>query len=323
MGGFGIMLFMPAYFLLQKDILDYKSLLLFETLFFANPHLISSYLRVYTQKAEIEKYQIYTIYIPIFLLTILVLTYGLNGLWWIGSVYFYWQWWHHARQSFGIGRKYAKYQLNVSNFDLSLNDYIIWVLASIGIILKSNLANDYYEGIPLRVLHLPGALTSLLVALGICFISFYLARQIYLWFKNKTLQMAFLAHLSFHSLVFIVFFGLLPNDLGIIAASFWHCTQYIYFVRNHQEQKLNNGALKGSIWTMLLHKNNWLIYLISLFMFSFLLPILKINLNNLHVSALLFSFSMGLTFHHYLLDAVIWTRKEISWSLSLPSKATV
>ncbi len=321
MGGLGLLLFLPAYFLLQKGIIDYKSLLLFEGIFFASPHLFSSYFRAYTDSEEIKRYTIYTAYLPIVLFLILfsyIYFYGLNTLWIIGSIYFYWQWWHHARQSFGLGRQYQKQSnFTLNNLDLSLNDYALWSTAILGILLKSSLADNHYEGIPIKTFVLPNIVFYIFIFLIIFYLLFYTARQVYLHTNQKIIQSNFLIHLILQSIVFIWLFGLLPTDIGIIGASFWHCTQYITFVKNHQKHKALNQLIKNPFWYNLFAKENWFIYLGILFIFSCLLPILKFNLSNLEINGLALAFSLSLTFHHYLLDGILWTKNEIKWSLGL------
>jgi len=319
MGGFGVLLFGPAYALLQRGIIDYKSLLLFEASFFANPHLMSTYFRTYTCKAEFERYKPYTLYLLILLIIGLALcinSFGFQFLWILGSVYFYWQWWHHSRQSYGLGRKYQhskEYQL--SPLDSKLNDLVIWSVAILGIALKSNLAGDRYENIPIKVLHLPIDLIVFLLISVLVYIIFYLGRQLHLMLTHKIVQGLFLIHWAIQSFVFICFFGLLPTDIGIIAASFWHCTQYISYTHCHQQRKANSNMLQHPFWKNLFQTDNWMVYLGVLLAFSFLIPAFKVGFGALQLSSLALAFSMGLTFHHYILDGLIWTRKEIEWSL--------
>lgn len=321
MGGLGLLLFVPAYFLLQKGIIDYKSLLLFEGIFFASPHLFSSYFRSYTDLEEMKRHKIYTLYLPIVLFFILfsfIHLFGLNTLWIIGSIYFYWQWWHHARQSFGLGRQYQRQNnFNLSKLDVTFNDYALWLTALLGILLKSSSAGQYYEGIPIRTFVLPNIVLITFIGLIIFYLLFYTARQVYLFKQQKVIQSKFLIHLILQSLVFIYLFGLLPTDIGIIGASFWHCTQYITFVKKHQKQKAINQLIKNPFWHNLFAKENWFMYLTILFIFSGLLPVLKFNLSTLQINGLALAFSLSLTFHHYLLDGILWTKNEIKWSLGL------
>ncbi|MDX1919552.1 MAG: hypothetical protein SFU25_02325 [Candidatus Caenarcaniphilales bacterium] len=321
MGGFGVLLFAPAYSLLQNGLIDYKSLLLFEGIFFANPHLVSSYLKAYTEKAEIERNKFYTIYTPLLLLAVLccfVYSFGSSFIWVLGSVYFYWQWWHHARQSFGLGRQFqrrAQIQ-TLENFDYKLNDIALWSVAVLGICLKSNVAGDYYEGIPIRSLHLPLPLVFAILIGVFLVAAFFISRQIQIFYKHKIVQWAFITHWFTQSFVFICFFGLLPTDIGIIAASFWHCTQYISFVKKHQEEKANRGFIENTFWSNLFNKENWTNYLIILITLSLVLPALNLGIRTMQINAIALGYSLAITFHHYILDAVLWTRKEVEWSLN-------
>lgn len=320
MGGFGVLLFAPAYSMLQKGIIDYKTLLLFEGSFFAAPHLMSTYFRTYTEKAELERYKAYTIYLPVLLvlgIALFIHYFGVNFLWVLGSIYFYWQWWHHARQSFGLGRKYQRSnEYEISDSDKRVNDLAIWAVAILGIVLKSNAAGDHYETIPIKAIHLPLFVTYSLIALAGVYIFFFIGRQLYLASSKQTIQAQFLTHWLIQSFVFICFFGLLPTDIGIIAASFWHCTQYISYVHEHQEKKVSNNILQHPFFQNLFSRDNWLVYLGVLITVSFVLPALRLGFQALQLNSLALAFSIAVTFHHYILDGVIWTRNEINWSLN-------
>jgi hypothetical protein len=320
MGGFGVLFFTPFYLLLQKGFISYKALLLFESIFFANPHLVASYLRAYTDKAETNRYKFYTLLLPLIIFAAIasfIHFLGLNFIWTIGSLYFYWQWWHHSRQSFGIGRKYqANLKGSLEQIDFKLNDLAIWSVAICGIALKSTAARDYYEGIPIRTLHLPAIFVQVIIGITLLLCTAFLLRQVWLLLSKQIIQSNFLIHWMIQSFVFICFFGLLPTDIGIIAASFWHCTQYMSHVRNHQEVKVSNGLLAQPFWKAIYPKENWFSYLVFLITISLSLLLVKLGLSSLNVLALVFGFSMTITLHHYLLDAVLWTSKEVNWSLN-------
>jgi hypothetical protein len=325
MGGFGIIFFAVTYSIYLKGLIDFKTMALLDAFLFASPHLFSSYLRVYSDKAEVERYKVVSFVIPII---IILITYSIihfsemSLLWTLGSVYFYWQWWHHARQSFGIGRKY-QFSLNekLSDLDLKLNDITLWSIAILGICLKSNIVGDHYEGIPLKVIHLPIPLVSFVVVVTSLIGVIFVGRQLFIAFSKNIIQTSFLAHLGVHSLVFIMFFGLLPTDIGILAASMWHCTQYMSYVKGHQQIKAERNLLSNRFLSYLFKEENIYIYFAVLFLFSLSIPLSRFSLQELQLNTLALSFSMALTFHHYILDGVVWTKREITWSLSPKNEA--
>jgi hypothetical protein len=277
MGGFGIIFFAVTYSIYLKGLIDFKTMALLDAFLFASPHLFSSYLRVYSDKAEVERYKVVSFVIPII---IILITYSIihfsemSLLWTLGSVYFYWQWWHHARQSFGIGRKY-QFSLNekLSDLDLKLNDITLWSIAILGICLKSNIVGDHYEGIPLKVIHLPIPLVSFVVVVT--------------------------------SLIGVIFVG----------------TQYMSYVKGHQQIKAERNLLSNRFLSYLFKEENIYIYFAVLFLFSLSIPLSRFSLQELQLNTLALSFSMALTFHHYILDGVVWTKREITWSLSPKNEA--
>jgi hypothetical protein len=324
MGLFGVLLFLPAYLLLAKGVIDYKSLLLFESMFFATPHLMSTYLKAFTDKAELQRHKFACLALPFIMLLFIaafIKMFGMQLLWSLGSVYFYWQWWHHARQSFGLGRIFQREDLQnlhlteqTSNKSSALiNDCALWAVAILGICLKSNQAGDYYEGVPIRVIHLPLEVIGMVAFCCIACLFVFATKQIELYQAHQKLETRFIVHLTIQSFVFVVFFGLLPTDIGIIAASFWHCTQYITFVKAHQKGKVEHSLIQLDVWKNIFSKQNIFVYFAVLFCLSLLLPLSRYGLTKLQMNTLAFAFGMTLTFHHYILDAIFWTKGEMQW----------
>ena len=84
----------------------FTPILIFDLWFLGYHHVVSTYTRLcFDRKSLSEHWPLLAGLLPVVALVTLAAAYAL-GLWIIVSVYFYWQWFHYTRQSWGISRAY-------------------------------------------------------------------------------------------------------------------------------------------------------------------------------------------------------------------------
>ena len=74
------------------------------------------------------------------------------GLWAIVSVYFYWQWFHYTRQSWGISRMYRGKDREALYEDGWIDQAIFYALPVLGILYRSYQDPGKFLGLDLRVI---------------------------------------------------------------------------------------------------------------------------------------------------------------------------
>ncbi|MDX1918071.1 MAG: hypothetical protein SFT81_02885 [Candidatus Caenarcaniphilales bacterium] len=318
MGGFGVLLFGIFYLSAHFTPWSMPILIVAEGALFATPHFLSTFVRVLSDPAETERHRFNLFLLPILLFAGLMswsTLFGTEMIWIFGSLYFYWQWWHHARQSFGLGRYYQSQDQILAPQDRLLNDLALWTVALLGIALRSTAAGEQYEGIPIQTIHLPVSSLSYIFSACVIVVLFFLIKRLPSLIFNPSSR-PFFIHWLIQSFVFVVFFGLLPAGLGIIAASLWHCTQYLTYSWRHQQKKHQSVGFANLPLSKIFQPKAIIFYLGGLI----ILALIKFQFDRqvifpAQIAGLAFAYSLAINFQHYILDGILWTRKEIDWSL--------
>src|SRR5262245_45219039 len=101
----------PAVAILTGAVVNWQPhlfapILIFDLWFLGYHHVIATYTRLcFDQKSFAEHWGLLVILLPAVTVATLIVVY-LFGLWTVVSLYFYWQWFHYTRQSWGISRSY-------------------------------------------------------------------------------------------------------------------------------------------------------------------------------------------------------------------------
>ena len=71
-------------------------------------HVISTYTRLCFDRGSFRRHRFLVLWLPFLVLAAtLALALGF-GLWVLGSIYLYWQWFHYTRQSWGVSQIYRR-----------------------------------------------------------------------------------------------------------------------------------------------------------------------------------------------------------------------
>ena len=100
---------------------------------FGYHHVIATYTRLcFDRKSFSEHWPLIVVFLPLVAIGTLAVAYFV-GLWVIVSIYFYWQWFHYTRQSWGISRVYRGKQRGALYEDGGLDQAIFYALTVLGI----------------------------------------------------------------------------------------------------------------------------------------------------------------------------------------------
>ena len=80
-------------------------ILIFDLWFLGYHHVVATYTRLCFDRKSFSEHWPLVALLPLVALGTLAAAYMI-GLWVIVSIYFYWQWFHYTRQSWGISRAY-------------------------------------------------------------------------------------------------------------------------------------------------------------------------------------------------------------------------
>ena len=112
-------------------------ILLIDLWFLGYHHVIATYTRLCFDKASLEssKFLIFGLMPLVALATIVIAVAA--GLWAVVTIYFYWQWFHYTRQSWGVSRAYRGKEPDALYEDGWSDQAIFYALPVIGILYRS------------------------------------------------------------------------------------------------------------------------------------------------------------------------------------------
>jgi hypothetical protein len=100
-------------------------------------HVISTYTRLCFDRESFARWHSLMFLLPVIALATIALAW-LVGVWAVFSLYFYWQWWHYTRQSWGISRAYRAKDREALYEDGWLDQAIFYSLPILGILYRSS-----------------------------------------------------------------------------------------------------------------------------------------------------------------------------------------
>lgn len=278
-------------------------------------HVISTFTRLTFDKDSFEEHRFLMTWLPLMVLTAVTLVCIAFGVWILTTVYFYWQWWHYTRQSYGISRIYQRRA--GLNSDI-LHKLVTYGLPAWGILHRSSQAPEQFLFTEVRVVPVPMWLEIVVATLTIVALGWWVLRTIRDWSSNS-LSVAHTLYLGTHLVIFGVGYLAIDNiNHGWLVLTIWHNCQYIFVV-----WMFNNNRFKGKVdpkhrFLSYLSQNSKVVtYLaVCLLLSTVTYATLQYSLGWLAIAtttslplfAIVFQ---AINFHHYVVDAVIWKVRRI------------
>lgn len=246
---------------------------------------------------------------PIVLATVITIAF-LFGDWTLATVYFYWQWLHYTRQSYGVARIYRRRAGDkIERTDWSENA-VIYGVPLWGILNRSAQEPDLFLKLPIKVLAVPHELVEVAGLAALAAVGVWLWRQVAAWREGR-LAGAYALYVLSHIVVFAVGYVLIDDiNFGWLTINVWHNAQYIVLVwmANVNRFKAEAPATRGWM-ARISQEERWPTYFIVCFGISSAFYVaMQGTLNALGLTALTVTLIayQTLNFHHYIVDSFIW-----------------
>jgi hypothetical protein len=273
-------------------------------------HVISTYTRLcFDKKSFAENRQLVLVAFPAILgLTAIVA--WVAGLWVVISVYFYWQWWHYTRQSWGISRAYRGKDSNALYESGWVDQAVFYSLPILGILTRSNQDPGLFLSMELRVIPVPDLVVEAATVAAILLVAYWLARRVQSWFQGR-LALAHTLFMTTHFLIFAVGYLLIEDiTYGWLAINIWHNAQYIMFVWLFNTRRFRNGIDSSARFLSYISQpERKLLYFGACIAITGIIYFTVLGT----LDALLFAGLSGtlvlyqaVNFHHYIVDSYIW-----------------
>jgi hypothetical protein len=281
-------------------------------------HVVSTFTRLTFDRESFRTHRFIVLYLPPMVLAGVLAMYLGLGLWSIITLYFYWQWFHYARQSWGVSQVYRRKAGGIAGDNLTVMQIAFYLLPLWGILHRSYQAPETFLTMPIKVLPVAGLLVDAVGIAAVAGVAWFAVTRLLLWWQGR-LPLAHTLYVSTHFLMF--FAGYIAIDdisAGWLTVNIWHNAQYILFV-----WMFNNNRFKGGIEPQAKFlsyisqtRNYWLYFLVCVGISTTVYLSLASTAATLPIMVISFQI---LNFHHYIADSIIWKvrRKSLQKTLGI------
>ena len=287
----------------------FPAVLAFDLWILGYHHVISTYTRLCFDRASFAQHRdpLLTT-LPLLVIAGTLAAVAACGLWIVVSVYFYWQWFHYTRQSWGISRAYRGKDREALYEDGWLDQAIFYALPVLGIIHRSLQDPGTFIGLELRVVPVPSVVLDIALAAAFTLLGVWVFRRYQAWRENRLAAVHTLYMLSHFAIFAIGYLVIDDISFGWLAINIWHNAQYILFVWMFNARRFKDGKDPEAPFLSYISQRLWL-YLVSCLAITGV-----IYLGVLRTLDWLFFAGLSATvvlyqivnFHHYLVDSRIW-----------------
>lgn len=289
-------------------------ILVIDLWFLGYHHVISTFTRICFDKESFQEHKFLMVgLLPI----VIVVTLGvvwMFGLWTVVTIYFYWQWWHYTRQSWGISRAYRGKDRKAMYEDGWLDKAIFYSIPVFGIINRSAEQHQTFIGMELWSIPVPPQMSELSGYIAIALLAYWLLCRI----RAAALNRLAIVHTMYMLSHFAIFFlGYLATDditLGWLMINIWHNAQYILFVWMYNNKRFGNGIDPKAPFLSYISQNGrmWLymltcIAITGVIYWGVLRALDWLFFAGLSATIVLYQI---VNFHHYIIDTKIWKLRK-------------
>jgi hypothetical protein len=298
--------------------------LVYDLWFLGYHHVIATYTRICFDRASFsQRWHLLALLLP----AVVVATIGVAyvfGLWIIVSIYYYWQWFHYTRQSWGISRVYRAKDRTAEYEGGYIDQAIFYALPILGISYRSWQDPKIFLGMELWSFPVPLPALQAVLAISVALTGFWIYRRVLAAIQNRLAK----AHTLYMLSHFFIFFTgyILIDDVssGWLVINIWHNAQYILFVWMFNNKRFEKGIHPEARFLSYISQPGRLalylgacIGITGIIYWGVLRTIDSVFFAGLSATIVLYQI---VNFHHYVVDSLIWKvrKPEVRNTLGLP-----
>jgi len=281
-------------------------------------HVVSTFTRLAMDRESFRAHRFIVLYLPFIVLAAVSMMAAGLGLWSIVTLYLYWQWFHYARQSWGVSQVYRRKAGGIPGDNLTVMQIAFYLLPLWGILHRSYQAPAEFLSMPIKVLPVPGLLVDIVGIAALAGVAWFLVTRLLLWWQGR-LPLAHTLYVLSHYLIFYV--GYIAIDditVGWLTVNMWHNAQYILFVWMFNNNRFKGGVEpKAKLLSYISQTRNAWVYFVACLVLSTVIY-LPLAVSAAAVPTLMFIYQV-INFHHYIADSIIWKvrRKSLQKTLGI------
>lgn len=287
---------------------------------FGYEHLIATYTKLLGCREDRARHRRLILYGPPLVMLLLYAVgraYGLIGLY---VLYFGGQFFHTVRQSWGLAQQYRHRAGGIPGDSVRLSEVTLWSVPVWGLLHRCAQQPGEFLFQPFWLPQVPHFVVQLAGVLS-CALWLYWGYTRVAAYRRGQLAVGHTLYMLSHLLIYLGGY-LLIGDLnsGWLLVNVWHNVQYIAFVWMYNRRRFAPGIDPETHILSWLSQPGYLragLYLLVCVALAtpvyYLLPRLGIKLDALLKGVAVptaVTVSLTLTFHHYIVDGIIWKRRN-------------
>lgn len=268
----------------------------------AYPHVVATYTRLCFDRASLRQHLGLVTWLPVVVLLATLALAGAFGAWILTSTYFYWQWWHYTRQSWGIAQIYRRKAGADAAGPDRLYRAAFFLLPLWGVVARSAGGDTRFIGVPLRVIPVAEPVVTITAAAAVVALAAWTATRVAAWVRGE-LAVAHTLYVASHVAVFAVGYLVIPGITGgWLVMNVWHNAQYLLFVWHFNNKRFAGGVDPSavSLSTLCQTRNAWRYALACVALSTAAYG----GLETFGFATV--AVAQAINFHHYVVDGVIW-----------------
>jgi len=293
----------------------FKVLLFLDLWLLGYHHVVSTFTRLVFDRASFRENRFLVIDLPLIITSATLAAVLLFGQWILATAYLYWQWFHYARQSYGIERAYRRKADKESLIDDYVTTRALSLVPIFGIVYRSWQAQPKYIGMDVRYLPMPEIVVWIVGVMAAIACGWWLLQCARAAHQGRLAWAHFLYLLS-HHLIFLTGYVLIPNiTTGWLVLNVWHNIQYIMFVWWFNNNKFKDQVdPQAKFLSTLSQKSHVLSYMLLCVGASTAIYLLVHQTTGSYMETTMIPATvtamMIINFHHYVVDGLIWKRRK-------------
>jgi len=272
-------------------------------------HVVATYTRLCFDRESLRTHRFLIWILPMIVLAgTLVLAFGV-GLWSLTTLYFYWQWFHYARQSWGVSQAYRRKAGKEVTDSPRLSELVFYLLPVWGIVHRSWQNPTKFLGLDFRMLPMPRAVEQALGAAALVGVAWWIVTRVRAWRRGELPIAHTIFMLSHFTIFYVAYIAIDDVSVGWLVTNVWHNAQYILFVWVFNNRKFEKPSEAAPFLSKMSRSENVALYFGVCMVISTGVYLLLGQLAMIVAPVVIYQV---INFHHYLVDSVIWKLRKPS-----------
>jgi hypothetical protein len=279
------------------------------------PHVVATFVRLAPDQATAARHRFLLVVLPMIILGATALVAIGGGIGVVVTIYFFWQWYHTLRQSWGISQLYRRRSTVAVRERPELTQGLFVLVALWGMLHVASKGLDFFlvPSLPMYVPQVPVWAAQTVGIFAVSGLIWWTASRLREWMAGE-LPIAHTLFSASHYVIFIVGYVLMGDITGgWVVTNIWHTAQYLMLVWLFNQNMVSHGSPGRKGWYFRLTRNNSAALYFTLCLVAALPVYVLLNTSQIWgPTAFLLTVIVNQTinFHHFIVDAVIWRKRR-------------